>query len=190
MQVSRRCAANLCHTCTAGLCTVHSPSLCTVRYTCRSDVIPMFESGVASWESLMQQPQFVFDALFLHARANHAPRCQEIFNFLTGLEQPFEGASGFPKNQFFLEVVRTNERRFYEKMALLLAHSGELLFFSQQLGLLSVCNARPTWRPVSLRNKIRANNSSYKYPINVILKSMEAPNRISFTFAKLWQTIA
>ena len=46
--------------------------------------------------------RFVFDALFLHARATQAPRCQEIFNFLTRLEQSFEGGEGMPTNQFFL----------------------------------------------------------------------------------------
>merc|ERR1712166_338153 len=95
----------------------------------RSDVVPeMSEASAASWHMLTRRPDFVFDALFVHARAATAPMSQQVFNWLTNISQQFVASpenEGLPRHQFFLEAVRTNERRFYEKFALLLAHSGQ-----------------------------------------------------------------
>jgi len=97
----------------------------------RSEVIPeLSESSSASWSMLSRRPDFVLDILFVHARAAIAPLSQEVFTWLTSslanksLDEN-RNEAGLPQFHFFLEVVKTNERRFYEKFAQLLAHSGQ-----------------------------------------------------------------
>eukprot|EP00656_Telonema_subtile_P005604 TRINITY_DN12552_c0_g1_i2.p1 TRINITY_DN12552_c0_g1~~TRINITY_DN12552_c0_g1_i2.p1 ORF type:complete len:237 (-),score=34.39 TRINITY_DN12552_c0_g1_i2:138-848(-) len=104
-----------------------SPPTCITRALliyARSDVVPASITHCPSWNTLREHPGFVFDAIFLHARANQSPKCQDVYNFLTSMQQG-PSADGRPRNQFYLEVVRSNERRFFEKFALLLAHSGQ-----------------------------------------------------------------
>ena len=74
----------------------------------RSDVVPeMSEASAASWKMLTRRPDFVFDALFVHARAAAAPMSQQVFNWLTNMAQQFVASpenEGLPQHQFFLEV--------------------------------------------------------------------------------------
>eukprot|EP00656_Telonema_subtile_P005603 TRINITY_DN12552_c0_g1_i1.p1 TRINITY_DN12552_c0_g1~~TRINITY_DN12552_c0_g1_i1.p1 ORF type:complete len:101 (-),score=4.70 TRINITY_DN12552_c0_g1_i1:8-310(-) len=66
-----------------------SPPTCITRALliyARSDVVPASITHCPSWNTLREHPGFVFDAIFLHARANQSPKCPVSYTHLRAHE--------------------------------------------------------------------------------------------------------
>jgi hypothetical protein len=86
----------------------------------RSNVVPQIQNRQA-WDQLRAHDHFVLDALYIHAKPQEGANCpQVVFDFLTGLD-----TKGAIATQFFYEVLRSSQRKYYKFLTMLLAHSAQ-----------------------------------------------------------------
>jgi len=77
-----------------------------------------------AWSLLCSHPHFVLDALYIHAKPAPGINCpQVVFDFITGLVTKGADANTEACNQFFFEVLRSSQKKYYKFMTMLLAHS-------------------------------------------------------------------
>lgn len=79
----------------------------------RSESLPKFQTGQKSFESLMENPYFFLDVLFVHEVPCAVHACEEVYSEITALD-----TTGF---SYILEVGR-NAAKLHNSMAKLLAH--------------------------------------------------------------------
>ena len=88
-----------------------------IIYT-RSNVVPVM-SDARIWDQLRAHPNFVLDALYIHAKPADGINPQVVFDFLVGLDTKGGDSTA---TQFFYEVLRSSQRKYFKFMTMLLAH--------------------------------------------------------------------
>ena len=85
----------------------------------RSNVVPHI-SDASTWNELRAHPNFVLDALYIHVKPGEGVNPQVVFDFLVSLDTKGDDPNA---TQFFYEVLRSSQRKYFKFMTMLLAHS-------------------------------------------------------------------
>lgn len=91
-----------------------------VMFYSRSNVVPDMKVSAAEApveaKTLLTNPNFFFDLVYMHSKPSKENKAQQVFDFLTSLE------SLAPKDQFFYLSETCTKPKFHIQVAQLVAH--------------------------------------------------------------------